>query len=94
MFYQLYEWNHAALQPARAFADAGKLFYESPLNPLSRTSFGRSMAASFELFERTTRRYAKPAFDLPVNAAKIETFGRSKALVIERFDRRRTTDGR
>lgn len=66
MFYQIYEWNHAALQPARAFADAGRLFYENPLNPLSRTSFGRSMAASFELFERTTRRYGKPSFGLPV----------------------------
>jgi poly(3-hydroxybutyrate) depolymerase len=66
MFYQIYEWNHAALQPARAVADASRLFYENPLNPFSRTPFGRSMAAAFELFERTTRRYGKPAFDLPM----------------------------
>ncbi len=37
MFYQLYELNHAALQPFRAFADATRLFYSNPLNPLSQT---------------------------------------------------------
>ncbi|MCB1382948.1 MAG: polyhydroxyalkanoate depolymerase, partial [Notoacmeibacter sp.] len=65
MFYHLYEMNHAALQPFRAVADVTKLFYSNPLNPVSRSSFGRSMAAYAELFERMTRRYAKPAFDLP-----------------------------
>ena len=55
MFYQLYELNHAALQPYRAFADATKLFYDNPLNPLSQTVVGRSITAMCELFERTTR---------------------------------------
>lgn len=64
MFYQLYEMNHAALQPARAFAEATRLLYSSPLNPLSHTPWGRSVAASAELFERTTRRYGKPQFGL------------------------------
>ena len=40
MFYQIYEFNHAALQPYRALADATRLF------------------------ERTTRRYAKPTFGI------------------------------
>ncbi|RRH95150.1 polyhydroxyalkanoate depolymerase [Mesorhizobium tamadayense] len=64
MFYQLYELNHAALQPARLYADAVRLFYSNPLNPVSHTSFGRSVAATAELFERTTRRYGKPQFGL------------------------------
>lgn len=64
MFYQLYEMNHAALQPFRAYADAVKLFYSSPLNPASQTPFGRSVAAAAELFERSTRRYGKPRFEL------------------------------
>ena len=64
MFYQLYEMNHAALQPARAYADAVRLFYSNPLNPLSHTQAGRSVAALAELFERTTRRYGKPAFGI------------------------------
>jgi len=65
MFYQFYELNHAALQPVRACADAVRMFYSNPLNPASRTQWGRSIAATAELFERTTRRYGKPAFGLP-----------------------------
>lgn len=64
MFYQLYEMNHAALQPARLYADAVRLFYSNPLNPVSHTPWGRSIAAGAELFERTTRRYGKPQFGL------------------------------
>ncbi len=65
MFYHLYELNHAALQPARAFADATRFFYQHPLNPMSGNAFGRSVAAVAELFERTTRQYGKPEFNLP-----------------------------
>lgn len=64
MFYQLYEMNHAVLQPARLYADAVRLFYSNPLNPFSHTPWGRSIAATAELFERTTRRYGKPVFGL------------------------------
>jgi poly(3-hydroxybutyrate) depolymerase len=64
MFYQFYEFNHAALQPFRAYADAVRLFYSNPANPFSHTPWGRSMAAAAELFERTTRRYGKPSFGL------------------------------
>ena len=32
------------LGPARAFADATRLFYNNPLNPLANTPFGRSMS--------------------------------------------------
>ncbi|AZO65283.1 MULTISPECIES: polyhydroxyalkanoate depolymerase [unclassified Mesorhizobium] len=64
MFYQFYELNHAALQPARLYADAVRMLYTNPLNPFSHTSWGRSVAATAELFERTTRRYSKPQFGL------------------------------
>jgi len=63
-YYQLYELNHAALSPFRAAADATRLYFKNPLNPLSHTPFGRSVAAAAELFERTTRRYAKPEFGI------------------------------
>ena len=63
--YHLYESAHMMMSPARAMSDATHLFYKNPANPLSFTSFGRIMAASCELFERATRRYGKPAFDLP-----------------------------
>jgi len=64
MFYQLYELNHAAWQPARAFADAMRALYSNPLNPFSGTMWGRSVAATAELFERTTRHYGKPEFGI------------------------------
>lgn len=65
MFYQLYEMNHAAMAPFRAAAEMTRLAYRSPLNPLSYTAVGRSVAAGLEVFERVTRRYGKPAFNLP-----------------------------
>ncbi|MHA1189319.1 MAG: polyhydroxyalkanoate depolymerase, partial [Alphaproteobacteria bacterium] len=64
MFYQLYEWNHAGVAPLRAAADMTRLFFKNPFNPMSDTPLGRSLAAGAELFERTTRRYSKPAFGL------------------------------
>ena len=64
MFYQLFELNHAMMAPWRAAADAMRLAYSNPLNPLSQTYLGRAAAASLEVFERTTRRYGKPEFGL------------------------------
>ena len=62
--YQLYEWHHAMLSPWRAAADATRVFMQNPVNPLSQTPWGKSMAAAAEVFERTTRRYGKPEFGL------------------------------
>jgi len=58
--YWFYEMGHAALNPSRALADATRLFFKNPANPLAHTSYGKSMAAAAELFERSTRRYQKP----------------------------------
>ncbi len=58
--YWLYEMGHAALDPSRALADATRLFFKNPANPLAHTTYGKSMAAAAELFERTTRRYGRP----------------------------------
>jgi poly(3-hydroxybutyrate) depolymerase len=79
MFYQLYEMNHAAMIPLRAAADAMRLFYANPLNPLAETTAGRTLAASLEVFERMTRRYGKPAFGLE----KTEVEGRSVGVTEE-----------
>jgi len=58
--YWLYEMSHAALNPSRAWADATRLFFKNPVNPLSYTTYGKSIAAACELFERSTRRYGRP----------------------------------
>src|SRR5256886_6233341 len=62
--YWLYEMSQAALNPSRAFADAARLFYRNPANPLSYTAFGKTVAAGLELFERSTRRYGKPEWNI------------------------------
>lgn len=64
MLYSLYDWQFASMQPLRLMAVAGKEIFSSPVLPVSDTRFGRAMAAGFELFERSTRRYVKPAFGL------------------------------
>ncbi len=84
MFYQLYEMNHAALQPARAYADAIRLFYSNPLNPFSHTQAGRSVAAMAELFERTTRRYGKPEFGLKTTKVNWQTVEVTEEVVWKR----------
>ncbi|ODN68828.1 polyhydroxyalkanoate depolymerase [Methylobrevis pamukkalensis] len=63
-YYQLYEFNHATIGPARAAADLTRLCFQNPLNPLAHTDYGRSIAAACEMFERGTRRYDKPTFGL------------------------------
>lgn len=63
--YHWYEATHAMLSPYRAMADATRLALSNPVNPWTHTPVGRQMAAAAELFERTTRRYGKPVFDLP-----------------------------
>ena len=62
MLYHLYELNHAALRPARVFADAARLMLANPFNPFGHTSIGRHATAALEVFERTTRRYRRPEF--------------------------------
>ncbi len=61
--YYWYDAAHAMLAPARIASDLTRLALGSS-NPLSQTPAGRTMSAACELFERTTRRYAKPAFGL------------------------------
>jgi poly(3-hydroxybutyrate) depolymerase len=63
-FYYWYEMQHAALGPIRAAADATRLFYQNPVNPLTHTPFGKSVAAGCEMFERVTRRYGKPDWNI------------------------------
>ena len=64
MLYYLYELNHAAAAPWRNVANAGRYFWKNPANPIAETTFGRTMAASLDMFERVTRRYGKPEFGI------------------------------
>jgi poly(3-hydroxybutyrate) depolymerase len=62
VLYHWYELSHAAVRPARAVASSARFLLSNPFNPFHHTSVGRHTAAALEVFERTTRRYDKPAF--------------------------------
>lgn len=62
-------------------ADATRLAFQNPLNPLAETAFGRSVAAAAELFERTTRRYGKPEFGLTEAVVDGKTVAVSEEVV-------------
>lgn len=64
MLYHWFELGHVAVRPARAAADGCRMFFNNPFNPLTHTPVGRHAAAACEVFERTTRRYHKPSFDI------------------------------
>lgn len=83
-YYHLYELHHAAVSPFRAAADATRLYFKNPLNPLSHTPFGRNMAAAAEMFERTTRRYGKPEFGITQTQVHGETIPVRERTVWER----------
>ena len=68
--YFWYEAAHWMLTPARAAADATQLVFKNPANPITYTSYGRTVSAACEMFERTTRRYGKPAFNLPTTTVE------------------------
>jgi poly(3-hydroxybutyrate) depolymerase len=59
-YYWFYEMSQASLNPSRAFADATRLYFKNPANPMAYTEFGKTVAAACEMFERSTRRYGKP----------------------------------
>ncbi len=84
MLYNLYEMNHAALVPWRAAADMGLNFWQNPVNPWSSTSTARAVSASLELFERATRRFAKPSFELRETNVGGVTVGLSEEIFLHK----------
>ncbi|MFE1598027.1 polyhydroxyalkanoate depolymerase [Methylobacterium sp. ID0610] len=82
--YFWYEAAHWMLTPARAAADATQLVFQNPANPISYTPYGRTVSAACEMFERTTRRYGKPAFGLPTTVVEGTTVAVSERVVWEK----------
>ena len=64
--YQMNEFAYLAMAPARAMSDLMRFWARSPLNPVAKTPIGRTIVATAEMFERMTRRYGKPRFQLEV----------------------------
>ena len=60
--YQLHELGYLAAGPARIASTFARFWAKTPF--VAPTTFGRTVAASAEMFERMTRRYTKPRFGL------------------------------
>ena len=84
MLYYLYEMNHAAVAPLRTAASYNRTFWQSPTNPIADTPMGRSVVAGLEMFERLTRRYAKPEFDIQTISIKDKSYDVCQKTVFER----------
>ncbi|MBI1383345.1 MAG: polyhydroxyalkanoate depolymerase [Rhizobiales bacterium] len=84
MLYSWYELGHAAVRPARAAADTYRLILSHPFNPIAHTAMGRGASAAFEVFERTTRRYAKPRFGIAETIVDGETIAVTQETVSEK----------
>jgi poly(3-hydroxybutyrate) depolymerase len=64
MQYHTYELAHALISPFRIMARSSRAGLVSPLNPFANHPLTRTMTAGLEVFERMTRRYGKPSFDI------------------------------
>lgn len=82
--YSMFEMAYACLAPAHAMSNAARLMMTSPLNPMSYTPIGRRLAASAEMLERLTRRYAKPAFGIASTTVGGERIAIHERIVWER----------
>jgi len=76
MLYHAYEWTHATITPLRQASEAGFKVWSDTRNPWADTPMGRTMAASFEMFNSATKRYMRPTFDIDV----IEAHGQPAAV--------------
>jgi polyhydroxyalkanoate depolymerase len=65
MLYLMRDAYDQMLSPMRVVAEMARIACENPFNPFAYTPHSRAVAASCELFERATRAYLKPAFNLP-----------------------------
>ncbi len=84
MLYHLYELNHATIAPLRLMASYSSTFWQSPTNPMANNPVGRSMVAGLDLFERLTRRYAKPEFGIDTIVINGKPYDVEQETVLEK----------
>ncbi len=84
MLYQLHEMQHLAWVPARAAAEATLQIFRNPLVPIAYTTYGRTVAAACEVFERVTRRRGKPSFGLDTTVVGEREVAVREEVVLQR----------
>jgi len=84
VLYQLYDLQHALTTPMRLQADIIRKVFLHPLNPISQTAMGRTIAASAEMIERATRRFARPVFGLDTTEVDGKTIAVTEKIIAEK----------
>lgn len=82
--YSAVELQRASLLPARLIFKTGQYLNINPMNPFAYTGYGRSLAASFELFERVTRSYEKPEFGIKEAVVSDKTYAITEEIVVDK----------
>lgn len=80
MLYTLVEMNKAAMAPLRLHAKAAHSIWTSPTNPFRESQLARSISAATSVFERATRYYGKPEWQIPtteINGRTLEVTPRT-----------------
>jgi poly(3-hydroxybutyrate) depolymerase len=84
MSYYMYEAAYAFMGPARAINNVMGMYLNNVMKPLGLSAAGRNFAAASEMFERATRRYTKPSFNLPTTQVNGETISIVEEYVWEK----------
>lgn len=84
MLYHLYDMQHALLTPARFGAEGLRALLKNPFNPIAHTQAARTLAAGAEVFERVTRKFGRPAFDLPTTTIDGKKVKITEEVVMDR----------
>ncbi len=84
MAYTLFDTAQWMLSPARMASQTAMTLLENPLNPFAYTSYGRMIAAGCEMFERLTRQYGKPSFNLPETTIAGRTVAVRETIIWEK----------
>jgi poly(3-hydroxybutyrate) depolymerase len=58
--------------------------FQNPFNPAAHTQAGRTVAAGAEVFERLTRKFGRPVFDLPTTIIDGKTVAITEEDVIQK----------
>lgn len=71
MLYSLYEAQHEALAPWRAWAEHLRGWFGHPFSPLIYLPLAKRLAASSDVFLRVTERYEKPKWNIAEAAPEV-----------------------
>lgn len=82
MLYHLHELQKALLSPFMSLSDMGSSLFSNPVSPLAYTPMSRSFAASYELFNRLGKSYAKPAWGLDHTTIDGEAVAITEEIVV------------